>query len=32
VKARLKAQLDGYQRQSKDPRLTGDMEIFNRTR
>jgi arylsulfatase A-like enzyme len=32
VKARLRAQLEAYQRQTKDPRLTGDLEIFNRTR
>jgi uncharacterized sulfatase len=32
VKARLKAQLEAYQRQTKDPRITGEMEVFNRTR
>ena len=32
VKARLKAQLEAYQRQTKDPRLTGDMAIFDQTR
>ena len=32
VKARLKAQLEAYQRQTKDPRITGDMKIFDETR
>ena len=32
MKARLKAQLEAYQRQTKDPRITGDMEIFECTR
>jgi uncharacterized sulfatase len=32
VKARLKAQLEAYQRQTKDPRITGDMTVFDRTR
>ena len=32
VKARLKAQLEAYQHQTKDPRITGDMEVFERTR
>lgn len=32
VKARLKAQLEAYQRQTKDPRITGDMALFNKTR
>lgn len=32
VKARLKAQLEAYQRQTKDPRITGDMTVFDCTR
>jgi hypothetical protein len=32
IKARLKAQLELYQRQTKDPRITGEMAIFDRTR
>jgi hypothetical protein len=32
VKARMKARLETYQRQTKDPRITGDMELFNKTR
>lgn len=32
VKARLKARLENYQRQTNDPRITGDMELFNKTR
>lgn len=32
VKAKLKAQLETYQRQTNDPRITGDMKIFNETR
>jgi len=32
VKTRLKARLETYQRQTKDPRITGDMTLFNRTR
>jgi N-sulfoglucosamine sulfohydrolase len=32
TKARLKAQLETYQRQTKDPRITGDMKIFDATR
>ena len=32
VKARLKAQLESYQRQTRDPRITGDMKIFDETR
>lgn len=32
VKARLKAQLEAYQRQTKDPRITGDMVLFEKTR
>lgn len=32
VKARLKARLEAYQRQTGDPRITGEMEIFNQTR
>ena len=32
VKARLKAQLEAYQRQTRDPRITGDMKIFDETR
>jgi hypothetical protein len=27
-KARLKAQLEAYQRQTRDPRITGDMALF----
>lgn len=32
IKARLKAQLETCQRQTKDPRITGDMAIFEKTR
>lgn len=32
VKARLRSQLETYQRQTKDPRITGDMAIFEQTR
>lgn len=32
IKARLKAQLELYQRQTNDPRITGEMEVFDRTR
>jgi len=32
MKARLKAQLEAYQRQTGDPRITGEMTIFNQTR
>jgi uncharacterized sulfatase len=32
VKARLKARLETYQRQTRDPRITGEMTLFNRTR
>jgi uncharacterized sulfatase len=32
VKARLRAQLEAYQRQTKDPRITGEMAIFEQTR
>lgn len=32
VKARLKARLESYQRQTKDPRITGEMAVFERTR
>ncbi|HEY0943885.1 MAG TPA: sulfatase [Opitutaceae bacterium] len=32
VKARLRALLEAYQRQTKDPRITGDMALFERTR
>jgi hypothetical protein len=32
VKARLKAQLEAYQRQTQDPRITGDMAIFDQAR
>jgi N-sulfoglucosamine sulfohydrolase len=32
VKARLKAQLEAYQRKTCDPRITGDMAIFDKTR
>jgi hypothetical protein len=32
VKAKLKAQLETYQRQTKDPRITGDMAVFDATR
>ena len=32
IKEKLKAQLEAYQRQTKDPRITGDMAIFERTR
>jgi arylsulfatase A-like enzyme len=32
VKARLRAQLEAYQRQTRDPRITGDMAIFEQTR
>jgi uncharacterized sulfatase len=32
VLERLRATLEGYQRKTGDPRVTGDMEIFNRTR
>jgi uncharacterized sulfatase len=32
IKEKLKKQLEAYQRKTKDPRITGDMEIFKRTR
>lgn len=32
VKKKLKDQLEAYQRKTKDPRITGDMAIFERTR
>ena len=32
VKARLKAQLEAYQRQTKDPRIAGDMAKFDEAR
>ncbi|MES2691958.1 MAG: sulfatase [Verrucomicrobiota bacterium] len=32
VKAKLKGQLEAYQRQTADPRITGKMEIFDQTR
>ncbi len=32
VKARLRAQLEAYQRQTKDPRITGEMATFEQTR
>jgi arylsulfatase A-like enzyme len=32
IKARLKTQLEAYQRKTKDPRITGDMAIFEQTR
>lgn len=32
TKARLKAHLETYQRQTKDPRITGDMALFEKTR
>ena len=32
IKARLKAQLEATQRQTKDPRITGDMALFEKTR
>ena len=32
IKARLKSQLEDYQRRTKDPRLTGDLKIFEQTR
>jgi N-sulfoglucosamine sulfohydrolase len=32
IKARLKAQLEAYQRKTQDPRITGEMEIFEKTR
>ncbi len=32
IKARLKKQLEAYQRQTNDPRITGEMDTFNRTR
>jgi uncharacterized sulfatase len=32
IKARLKARLEAYQRQTKDPRSTGAMDTFERTR
>jgi N-sulfoglucosamine sulfohydrolase len=32
VKARLRAQLEAYQRQTKDPRITGDMAAFEQAR
>ena len=32
IKARLRTQLEAYQRQTGDPRLTGKMEIFRQTR
>jgi N-sulfoglucosamine sulfohydrolase len=32
IKARLKAQLEAYQRLTQDPRITGDMAVFERTR
>ena len=32
TKARLKAQLEEYQRETADPRITGDMDIFEATR
>jgi hypothetical protein len=32
VKARLKAQLEAYQRRTGDPRITGEMALFEATR
>jgi len=32
AKERLKAQLEAYQRQTRDPRATGDMKLFEKTR
>lgn len=32
IKQRLKARLEAYQRQTNDPRVTGDMKIFEATR
>jgi uncharacterized sulfatase len=32
VKQRLKAKLEAYQRETNDPRVTGDMKIFEETR
>ena len=32
IKEKLKRQLEAYQRQTKDPRVTGDMAIFEKTR
>lgn len=32
TKARLKGQLEAYQLQTRDPRATGEMELFERTR
>lgn len=32
IKDRLRAQLEAYQRQTGDPRITGNMEIFHQTR
>ncbi|MBL8218408.1 MAG: DUF4976 domain-containing protein, partial [Bryobacterales bacterium] len=32
IKARLKRQLEDLQRRTKDPRITGDMQIFEKTR
>ncbi len=31
VKAKLRARLETYQRQTHDPRITGDMTIFTET-
>ncbi|OGV64222.1 MAG: hypothetical protein A2283_12300 [Lentisphaerae bacterium RIFOXYA12_FULL_48_11] len=32
VKEKLRARLEAYQRSTKDPRITGDMELFEKTR
>jgi uncharacterized sulfatase len=32
VKAKLRDRLEAYQRQTRDPRITGEMEIFEQTR
>ncbi len=32
VKARLRAQLEDYQRRTGDPRITGELGLFNATR
>jgi len=32
IKAEMKAKLEAYQKQTNDPRITGDMQIFNETR
>lgn len=32
IKARLKTQLEDFQRQTSDPRITGKMDVFDRTR